>query len=740
MAEAKVHLAEAASPIHGGSEAGRVEHNLTEIGGTIRDTAKLLEILGPRLQEADREILSLASRRLSKSTQALLDNGGAAGKVVLAEGMAMRPTILRQQDVEFIAGLLQSDIGIVFLDRTRIRPVGFALGEHVYALSLAPGEEVTLEQKTFTKRQVTFEEQTEQERQFDIELASTYSTEIQEGFDRQHSLTDNWGLNLSHTGQYSSPQNLPWGQINASHTIGYTKNVTDASQETARRSVKDSQTASSKVSARYRTQHKTTFRVVSEQGFEVTSKRTIRNPNRTSSVTLHYFKVLQRLKMRQERYGARLCWTLGIKDPAFTFFEKIRKGRQHIHDEVLKGLPPPPVEPPPPPSGGTSTSTTRETKLFVSPIKEADKWDVSGDMSASYDVDIPYDTGYTWDINIPAVEAKINVITGRPQETVSRWIVGIPYVIPDEGGNKLRVRIHIGAPPWLNGPGISFQVGATFYKDVTITPQVGENTKYNDDLVTYRTLLKEWTDQRDAALAAANEAADAFEKRMVDGLSPVNEMVSQIIEQHFPASVRDECWEIDYWQRLFDWERASFIAYPSWWSSGETRNPVLDPSDFINASWAKLYLPVKVGMESLALRWIFGKTLAVPLSREVESRFDALVDDLRTFRSDVLGAIDEVAELTEECQEAPEKYRCLATWNELMPTDGTHIEVIQGVTNAADAITGQEIADAAGLREALLEGEKQSAKLKDKAYDQMTQPATIKVHVGTGDLPSRDQP
>ncbi len=718
-------------------------HSLPTIGHEIRDADALLETLGPRLEEDDRELLSLVSRRLSESSEALLDieeSPARSGATTLIEDEdeAVRPTILTGQDVEFIAGLLQSDVGLVFLDRTRIRPVGFALGEHVYALGLAPGEEVTLEQKTFTKRQVTLEEQTDQEKQFDIELSSTYSTEIQEGFERQRSVTDSWGLNASHTGQYSSPQSMPWGQINASHTIGYTKNVSEASQQSARRSVKDGQTGSSKVAARYRTQHKTTFRVVSEQGFEATSKRTMRNPNRTTPATLHYFKVLQRLKMMQERYGVRLCWAPSVKDPALTFFEKIRKGRQHIMDEAVRNLPPVPVKPPAPASGGAPTTTEREKTSRVSPIVVADKWDLSGGMAWDYDVDIPYDTGYTWDGDVSAVEASINVITRRPQKTVTRKVIGLPYPVQDEGGNKLRVRVHIGAPSWVGGPGISFQVGATFYKDVTVTEKAGENTQYNLELEAYRTALKEWTDNRDAALAAAHKAADAFEQRLVHGLSPVNEMVSQIIEQHFPASVRDECWEVEYWQRLFDWERASFVAYPSWWSSGETRNPVLDPSDFINASWAKLYLPVRVGMEHLALRWIFGKTVAVSLSKEVESRFNALVTDLRKFRSDVLGAVDEVVDLTKVCQEAPEKYRCLATWNELMPTDGTHIEVVQGATNAADAITGKEIEDATGLREALLGSEKWSAKLKEQAHNQMTQPATIDVQVGTGGSPSPD--
>ena len=54
--------------------------------------------------------------------------------------------------------MLRSEVGYFFLDRTRIRPKGFALGEHIYTLSLAPGEEVVIEQKTFSKKEATYEE------------------------------------------------------------------------------------------------------------------------------------------------------------------------------------------------------------------------------------------------------------------------------------------------------------------------------------------------------------------------------------------------------------------------------------------------------------------------------------------------------------------------------------------------------------------------------------------------------
>jgi hypothetical protein len=369
-------------------------------------------------------------------------------------------------------------------------------------------------------------------------------------------------------------------------------------------------------------------------------------------------------------------------------------------------------------------------------VTTADKWGFTGDMSAEYDVDIAYNDDFAWDGDVNAVSDSLQVFTKRPINTISHWIVGLPYPTEDEGGKKLRVRVHIGAPSWMGGPGIDYQVAARFTKKITINQQLGEDTKYNDDLATYRTLLKDWTDKRDAALAAAQKAADAFEQRMIAGLSPVNEMVSQIIEQHFPAGVRDECWEIDYWQRVFDWDRASFVAYPSWWGTGDMRNVELDPSDFLNASWAKLYLPVRAGMELHALRWIFGKAVARRLAKEMEARFGSLVDDLRTFRGQSLGTPDEAPELTTECQQVPERVYCLAAWTEVMPTDGTHLEVIQGITSAADAITAKEIEDAAGLRVALLESEQRSAKLKDKAIDQMTEPASIDINIGSDGTPA----
>jgi hypothetical protein len=162
------------------------------------------------------------------------------------------------------------------------------------------------------------------------------------------------------------------------------------------------------------------------------------------------------------------------------------------------------------------------------------------------------------------------------------------------------------------------------------------------------------------------------------------------------------------------------------------RDPTRDPSDFINASWATLYLPVRIGMEKQALRWVFDKTLSKILHPNLEKRLDAIVADLKEYRKKVLGAEEEISLSDEPCHPAPENFRCLAEWTEVMPTDGTHIEVVLGATSAADDVTAAELKSAEALRAALVETEKGNAQLKAKAQGLMKEPAKVMITIGDG--------
>lgn len=67
-----------------------------------------------------------------------------------------------------------------------------------------------------------------------------------------------------------------------------------------------------------------------------------------------------------------------------------------------------------------------------------------------------------------------------------------------------------------------------------------------------------------------------------------------------------------------------------------------------------------------------------------------------------------------------------------MPTDGTHLEVVQASTMAADEMTLKDAEVASQLREAEVDSQKQDARLKGKAFDQMTEASSIEVRISTG--------
>ena len=136
-------------------------------------------------------------------------------------------------------------------------------------------------------------------------------------------------------------------------------------------------------------------------------------------------------------------------------------------------------------------------------------------------------------------------------------------------------------------------------------------------------------------------------------------------------------------------------------------------------------------MERLALRWIYGKTVSRTLSPEIESAFDTIEADLKKYRTDTFGDPSEAPVLSSECVDIPDKFYCLGKWTDLMPTDGTHIEIIQSHTSGADDFSTGEIQDASDLRKAVLDSRKQDSKIKSKAVDQMTDATQTKVKIQT---------
>jgi hypothetical protein len=175
----------------------------------------------------------------------------AQGRVVVAAGQAV--------SFAFVAQSFGSTVGLIFLDRTRIVPGQAVLGEELMSLSLAPGEKVVIEQQSFSKKTVSFEEQDEQDSEVSMQYDSTLTTALEEGLTNQQQNTNKTTTGVSGT---IGLNNL--GPLSISVSPTFQNTVSGASTVTQQHSTKDTTSASSQVSSTYRTQHKTVMQISSE--------------------------------------------------------------------------------------------------------------------------------------------------------------------------------------------------------------------------------------------------------------------------------------------------------------------------------------------------------------------------------------------------------------------------------------------------------------------------------------------
>jgi hypothetical protein len=105
-------------------EYGRRDRSMRS---ALENAAALLDMVGSPGSAGDKVLAEAARTKLDQ----------ARASLGLSELRAFvpppRPAPTLDEMIQFLLGLLQSDIAYFFLDRTRIRPKGFRIGEHVYA-------------------------------------------------------------------------------------------------------------------------------------------------------------------------------------------------------------------------------------------------------------------------------------------------------------------------------------------------------------------------------------------------------------------------------------------------------------------------------------------------------------------------------------------------------------------------------------------------------------------------------
>ncbi len=254
-------------------------------------------------------------KTLSLSTRAPATEAVPDGYVRISSAVAAGlHTHIKVEDL--IKKLVRSPwLGILYDDAVRARPVGPVLGRLLYTMALGPGEEATLQQRSWTKRETMFEEvrdhETEQSLEYDSSWSTSFTTQFADEF------------TSSVKSQLSSKLGGTYEGISAEVGSGVSSDM--GFKQTSSRQSQFTRQVSQKAALKAKQQHKTTFKVTTEIGSEFSSKRVLRNPNADSSLMLHFHKVLQKWHVMLERRDAYMCLRLFVPNPMRLLREAVLK-------------------------------------------------------------------------------------------------------------------------------------------------------------------------------------------------------------------------------------------------------------------------------------------------------------------------------------------------------------------------------------------------------------------------------
>lgn len=608
-----------------------------------------------------------------------------------------------------VAGEIGSDVGLLFLDRTRIRPANAVLGEELLSLSLAPGEQVTIEQKTFSQRETSYEQQNETSVENNTELESTLSTALEQALAQQQSESSRTDMGIK--GSVSVP--LEGANISVDPSISHS--VSDASSSSESTSLKRTTQTTQKISSKFRAVHKTTLRVSTQQQFTSSSQRTLRNPNAFTPIDLRYYKIYQELELFQERYGVRMVWAPTLMRPGAVVLAQAEAASKAVIDAALAAVSLPPAPTPPP----SPQEETVASKAEV--IKGGSEFlglELGGEKTTvTLTVNPPAGGGWAWNGDVASVESELtDKIQKQPKEGPNIEVDGV-YMT---SSGAVSVVVHVG---W-GGPGeLTLQAHARFVQS--------DSTQQQEYLQKYTAYQAEVATLRAQATASVQSEAQAARQAVIEAADPLAECLRQAVASDIPQTLRAAVPELELWRSLFEWDAASFTLFPGWWG-GALADPQSAPDAFVNAFAARLLLPMRPGLEAAAAELVNEATQLAGGTTLPAGPISTLIGQLETFRTQSFGGPQELAlgqTTSGQCAPVQEKYICMGAWRELLPTEGTHLEVVQASTAAADDLNQERLAEDAALRQAEAEliGSERSLQ---KAVEQAVPGAPLSVSVG----------
>jgi hypothetical protein len=484
---------------------------------------------------------------------------------------------MRSNDLAEAAALLQllhQDVGYLFLDQIRLRPSRAVLGDLIYTLGLGPREKVTLTQKTWSKRQVSLEDMVSEIQEKSVEFSSAFSTEVGENTEHQQQAQSSWNLNATVGGSYGG----------VSGSLGYGTSASQSSTDSQQFMSKQSQQTTRKVTDTAKKEHRVTFKLETETGVEDVSQRLFENPNSTRTLMLSFYRVYQQFQVFHERWGARACWAPSVQDPGRDLRIKQKlleeKWTKYLND-VQTWVPP---DMPPAPTGATLNSA----------------WSAKTPAGPG---------GYRGDIKTTIVipDGSVLVTYDWEKDPGMTWgNVGWPYNHNNPGpGAKGTVDIwwHLGLAPCTfvacNEPwGLIRTVYTTSADSAAINA-------WNALLLERRTAeLKKRSDEVD------NERAQAL-KDLSDraNYDPWSELMRRVVAEHLTQNQYGSATEVSLWHNLFEWDAATFQLFPNWWSGHDATDAQSALTTFLNAQWARIFVPLRSGDEMKAFALLSRTTL-----------------------------------------------------------------------------------------------------------------------------------
>ncbi|MGW5670635.1 hypothetical protein [Micromonospora sp. NPDC003776] len=524
------------------------------------------------------------------------------------------------------------DLGYLLLDQIRLRPAGAVVGDLQFTMGLAPKERVVLTQKAWTKRNVSLEEVLSQSEETSIEYSSAFSTEIGENTEHQQQEQLSQSLSASVSGGY--------GPVSAS--VGYAASASQAQTATAQTTASQAREQTRKTSDKAKKEHRITFSVQTETGIENLSQRTIENPNSCHSLMLNIYRVHQKFSVSQERWGIRACWAPCIQDPGNGVRPK--PGQQAGMTEADR-------------------ATLADVASWVPPDLPAPPGDEvleSGWSEVVHSGVFGYRADVKTDITVPAGKVLVSLDAERHPDT--QWgSLGWPWDHTNPGPGSTgtqEIWWHVGLKDCnpFGCPEPRMQIRTKY----TVGPS-------SDALAAYADTLRQRRDaeyQRRLQIIQERLKQESTPGSEGGAFDPLTELMRRVVAD-IDITTYDKCSEVVRWHDAFEWENAAYELYPTWWRGWAPDGEQSRKTDFLNASWARLYIPIRAGMEELAFELLYGPGGKDP-------GLQKLIGDLRTYRADAFG------------QPGAEKVIELASWDELMPTDGTYLEPVLGVNNACE--------------------------------------------------------